>query len=57
MSFISTVSKDEETIYNDLCHEDNIFKISILCIPFTSSSKLCFIAATLYLDHKGCREK
>ena len=57
MRFISTASKDEETIYNDLCHKDNIFKISILCIPFTSSSKLCFIAATLYLDHKGCREK
>lgn len=57
MRFISTESKGEETIYNDLCHEDNIIKVSILCIHFTSSSKLCSIAATLYLDRKGRREK
>lgn len=54
--FIPTEPKGEEIIYNDLCHEDTIFKILILCILFTSSSKLCFVAPTLYLDHKGSRE-
>lgn len=46
---IPTKFKGKETTYYDLCHEGNILKILILCILFTSSFKLCFIAATLPL--------
>lgn len=53
---IPTKFKGKETTYYDLYHEGNILKILILCILFTSSFKLCFIAATLPLEYEGSRE-